>query len=45
VPGAGRRAAGTGELYFFFSDEETANRAAKAMGRAVDLCGGSRGGF
>ena len=33
------------EHYFLFADEDTANRFAKAMGHAVDLCGGSRGSF
>lgn len=33
------------EFYFFFYDEDTANRAAKALGHAVELCGGSRGSF
>ncbi len=33
------------EYYFFFTDEDAANRAAKAMGHTVDLCGGSRGSF
>lgn len=33
------------EFYFFFFDGEVANRAAKAMGHAVELCGGSRGSF
>jgi hypothetical protein len=33
------------EFYFFFFDEDTANRVTKAMGHAVELCGGSRGSF
>ncbi|MGA3134764.1 MAG: hypothetical protein ABSC88_02105 [Terracidiphilus sp.] len=33
------------EFYFFFTDEDTANRVTKAMGHAVELCGGSRGTF
>ena len=33
------------EYYFFFTDEDSANRATKAMGHAVELCGGSRGSF
>ncbi len=33
------------EFYFFFTDEDTANRVTKAMGHAVELCGGSRGSF
>jgi hypothetical protein len=33
------------EFYFFFFDEDTANRVTKAMGRAVELCGGNRGSF
>lgn len=33
------------QYYFIFSDEDTANRVAKAMGHAVELCGGSRGSF
>jgi hypothetical protein len=33
------------EFYFFFFDGDVANRAAKAMGHAVELCGGSRGSF
>jgi hypothetical protein len=33
------------EFYFFFFDEGTANRVTKAMGHAVELCGGSRGSF
>jgi hypothetical protein len=36
---------GNTEYYFFFTSEDTANRAAKAMGHAVELCGGSRGSF
>jgi hypothetical protein len=39
------RGQGTAEYYFFFIDEDTANRATKAMGHAVELCGGSRGSF
>jgi hypothetical protein len=39
------RETGSLEYYFFFTDEDTANRATKAMGHAVDLCGGSRGSF
>jgi hypothetical protein len=33
------------EFYFFFFNEDTANRVTKAMGHAVELCGGSRGSF
>jgi hypothetical protein len=33
------------EFYFFFFDEDTANRVTKAMGHAVEVCGGSRGSF
>jgi hypothetical protein len=33
------------EFYFFFFDEDTANRVTKAMGHAAELCGGSRGSF
>jgi hypothetical protein len=33
------------EFYFIFTSEDVANRATKAMGHAVDLCGGSRGSF
>lgn len=33
------------EFYFFFFDGDTANRATKAIGHAVELCGGSRGSF
>jgi hypothetical protein len=33
------------EFYFFFFDGDTANRVTKAMGHAVELCGGSRGSF
>lgn len=36
---------GPAENYFFFYDEDTANRATKALGHAVELCGGSRGSF
>ena len=36
---------GTAERYFFFSDEDTANRVTNALGHAVELCGGSRGSF
>jgi len=39
------REQGTAEFYFFFFNEDTANRATKAMGHAVELCGGSRGSF
>jgi hypothetical protein len=39
------REQGTAEYYFFFFDENTANRVTKAMGHAVELCGGSRGSF
>ncbi len=39
------RGQGTAEFYFFFFDEDTANRVTKAMGHAVELCGGSRGSF
>ena len=39
------RGQGNNEFYFFFTDEDTANRAMKAMGHAVQLCGGSRGSF
>jgi hypothetical protein len=39
------RGQGTAEYYFIFRDEDTANRATKAMGHAVELCGGSRGSF
>jgi len=39
------RGQGTAEFYFFFKDEDTANRATKALGHAVELCGGSRGSF
>jgi len=35
----------TAEFYFFFFDGDVANRVTKAMGHAVDLCGGSRGSF
>lgn len=33
------------EYYFFFTNEEMANSVTKAMGHAIDLCGGSRGSF
>lgn len=33
------------EFYFFFYDEDMANRVTKAMGHAAELCGGSRGSF
>jgi hypothetical protein len=33
------------EFYFFFFNEDTANRVTKAMGHAVELCGGNRGSF
>jgi hypothetical protein len=33
------------EFYFFFFDGDVANRATKALGHAVELCGGSRGSF
>ena len=33
------------EFYFFFFDGDTANRVTKAIGHAVELCGGSRGSF
>ncbi|MGB9406755.1 MAG: hypothetical protein WCA89_04415 [Terracidiphilus sp.] len=33
------------EFYFFFFDGDSANRVTKAMGHAVELCGGSRGSF
>jgi acyl-CoA hydrolase len=33
------------EFYFFFFDGDTANRVTKALGHAVELCGGSRGSF
>jgi hypothetical protein len=33
------------EFYFFFFDGDVANRVTKAMGHAVELCGGSRGSF
>ena len=33
------------EFYFFFFDGDTANRVSKALGHAVELCGGSRGSF
>jgi hypothetical protein len=33
------------EFYFFFFDGDNANRVTKAMGHAVELCGGSRGSF
>jgi hypothetical protein len=36
---------GTAEFYFFFFNEDAANRVTKAMGHAVELCGGSRGSF
>jgi hypothetical protein len=36
---------GNAEFYFFFFDEDTANRVTKAMGHAVELCGWSRGSF
>lgn len=39
------RAQGNAEYYFFFTAEDTANRVAKAMGHAAELCGGSRGSF
>jgi hypothetical protein len=39
------RGQGNHEFYFFFTDEDTANRATKAMGHAVQLCGGSSGSF
>jgi hypothetical protein len=39
------RAKESAEFYFFFFDEDTANRVTKAMGHAVELCGGSRGSF
>ena len=35
----------TAEYYFFFFDGDVANRVTKAMGHAVELCGGSRGSF
>ena len=35
----------TTEFYFFFFDGDVANRVTKAMGHAVELCGGSRGTF
>ncbi len=35
----------TVEYYFFFFNQDPANRAMKAMGHAVELCGGSRGTF
>lgn len=39
------RGQGTAEFYFFFFDEDTANRVTKALGHAVELCGGNRGSF
>lgn len=39
------KAAGNSEYYFIFTDEDSANRFTKAMGHAVELCGGSRGSF
>ncbi len=33
------------EFYFFFYDGDVANRVTKALGHAVELCGGSRGSF
>ncbi|MGA2633323.1 MAG: hypothetical protein ABSF16_03745 [Terracidiphilus sp.] len=33
------------KFYFYFFNEDTANRVTKAMGHAVELCGGSRGSF
>lgn len=33
------------EFYFFFFDGDVANRVTKALGHAVELCGGSRGSF
>lgn len=39
------RSTGNAENYFFFTDEDTANRVTRAMGHAAELCGGSRGSF
>ena len=39
------RAKENAEFYFFFFNEDTANRVTKAIGHAVELCGGSRGSF
>jgi hypothetical protein len=39
------RGQGKDEYYFFFFNEDTANRVTKAMGHAVELCGGSRGSY
>jgi hypothetical protein len=39
------QSADNSESYFFFLDEGTADRVNKAMGHAVELCGGSRGSF
>jgi hypothetical protein len=39
------REQGKAEYYFFFFNEDTANRVTKVMGHAVELCGGSRGSF
>lgn len=39
------RGKGDAEFYFFFFNEDTANRVSKAIGHAAELCGGSRGSF